>query len=247
MRVTMRRLLLLISVGAVLMTLFSVGVSADNSSVVDSAGLFSTEEVASIEEKARTVGEKYGVKFYIITTEDYVESDKYDWGLRFINSNGLNRNDDMIFLVISCRNTEIHYYMYYYGMPSKRISDDEVDDILDDRTVAGIKSRSFAPAAERFIELSGKATSVNWGIIVLVALLIGGVAGGVTVGVICGNYKKKLKSTTYPLDKYAKLKLKDKKDTFIGKHVATVIISSGNGGRSGGGGGGGGGGFAGGR
>ena len=114
MRVTMRRLLLLISVGAVLITLFAVGVSADNSSVVDSAGLFSAAEVASIEEKARTVGEKYGVKFYIITTEDYVESDKYDWGLRFINSNGLNRNDDMIFLVISCRNTEIHYYMYYY-------------------------------------------------------------------------------------------------------------------------------------
>ena len=96
-------------------------------------------------------------------------------------------------------------------------------------------------------DLCVSRASVNWGIIVLVALLIGGVAGGVTAGVICGNYKKKLKSTTYPLDKYAKLKLKDKKDTFIGKHVATVIISSGNGGRSGGGGGGGGGGFAGGR
>ena len=102
-------------------------------------------------------------------------------------------------------------------------------------------------ADERMIKMGAKLFFKKATVLVASAAVFGGVAGGVTVGVICGNYKKKLKSTTYPLDKYAKLKLKDKKDTFIGKHVATVIISSGNGGRSGGGGGGGGGGFAGGR
>ena len=239
MRVTFRKIFPLIALFAVLLTVFAVGASAEMPAVVDDAGLFSTEEIAGIEGKAETVGKKYGVKFYIITTEDYVEAYKYDWGLSFIESNGLNKNDNMIFLVISrSGGGEIHYYMYYYGMPAKRISNDEVDGILDDYTVAGIKSGRFAPAAERFIELAGKATSVNWFIIVLIALLLGGVAGGVTVGVICSNYKKKLQSKIYPLDKYAKLKLKDKKDTFIGKHTSTVIISSGNGsgGHSGGGG-----------
>lgn len=238
MRVTFRKTFSLIVLVAVLLAAFALAASADTSAVVDDAGLFSAEEIADIEEKAATVGKKYGVKFYIITTEDYIESDKYDWGLRFIGNNGLDKNDNMIFLVISRSGYgEIHYYMYYYGMPSKRISDNEVDSILDDYTVAGIKSGNFAPAAERFIELAGKATSVNWFIIVLIALLAGGVAGGITAGVICGNYKKKLQSKIYPLDKYAKMKLKDKKDTFIGKHTATVVISSGNGsgGHSGGG------------
>lgn len=245
---TLKRTLLAVSVVVLLLTLFAVTASAKTSAVVDDAGLFSAEETASIEEKAKAAGEKYGVRFFIITTEDYVEADKYNWGLRFINNNGLDKNDDMIFLVISRSYSEIHYYMYYYGMPEKRISDNEVDDILDDYTVAGIKSGRFAPAAERFIELAGKATRVNWFVIVFVALLVGGVAGGVTAGAIYGQYKKKLQSTIYPLDKYAKMTLKDKKDTFIGKHTATVIISSGSGGRSGGGGGGGhSGGFAGGR
>lgn len=245
---TLKRTLLAVSVVVLLLTLFAVTASAKTSAVVDDAGLFSAEETASIEEKAKAAGEKYGVRFFIITTEDYVEADKYNWGLRFINNNGLDENDNMIFLVISNRRGEIHYYMYYYGMPAKRISDDEVDEILDDYTVAGIKNANYAAAAERFIELAGKATRVNWFVIVFVALLVGGVAGGVTAGAIYGQYKKKLQSTIYPLDKYAKLTLKDKKDTFIGKHTATVIISSGSGGRSGGGGGGGhSGGFAGGR
>ena len=245
---TLKRTLLAVSVVALLLTLFAVTASAKTSSVVDDAGLFSTEEIFSIEKTAEAAGEKYGVRFFIITTEDNVEEDKYNWGLRFINNNGLDKNGDMIFLVISRSYSEIHYYMYYYGMPEKRISDNEVDDILDDYTVAGIKSGKFAPAAERFIELAGKATRINWFAIVLIALLVGGVAGGITAGAIYGQYKKKLQSAIYPLDKYAKMTLKDKKDTFIGKHTATVIISSNNGGRSGGGGGGGhSGGFAGGR
>lgn len=248
MRMTLKRTLLAVSVVVLLLTLFAVTASAKTSAVVDDAGLFSTEEISSIEKAAEAAGEKYGVRFFIITTEDYVEADKYNWGLRFINNNGLDENDNMIFLVISNRRGEIHYYMYYYGMPAKRISDDEVDEILDDYTVAGIKNANYAAAAERFIELAGKATRVNWFVIVFVALLVGGIAGGVTAGAIYGQYKKKLQSTIYPLDKYAKMTLKDKKDTFIGKHTATVIISSGSGGRSGGGGGGGhSGGFAGGR
>ena len=240
---TFKRTLLAVSVVVLLLTLFAVTASAKTSAVVDDAGLFSTEEISSIEKAAEAAGEKYGVRFFIITTEDYVEADKYNWGLRFINNNGLDENDNMIFLVISNRRGEIHYYMYYYGMPAKRISDDDVDEIRDDYTVA-----NYAAAAERFIELAGKATRVNWFVIVLIALLVGGVAGGVTAGAIYGQYNKKLQSTIYPLDKYAKMTLKDKKDTFIGKHTATVIISSGSGGRSGGGGGGGhSGGFAGGR
>lgn len=243
----LRRTVFVIVAAVVLLSLTVIGSGASSSCVIDNAGLFTAEEIASIDATATAVGEKYGLTYYVVTTRE-----RY-WGDDLIRDLGLDKNDDMIFLIISDYpyETQVYYDMYYYGMAEKRISEGEVDDILDDPVVYGIKRGNYAEGVERFIELSGEATRVPWLSITFVALLIGTVVGIIIAVNVNSSYKKKLQSESYPLDRYAKLKLTDKNDKFAGKRVATMVVSGGGprGGHGGGfgGGHGGGGGHAGGR
>lgn len=61
--------------------------------------------------------------------------------------------------------------------------------------------------------------------LVLVPLMVGLLAGGITVLCVWGSYKKKVHGTTYPLGQYAKLDLLDSKDTFITKNVVVTRIA----------------------
>ncbi|MBQ1260955.1 MAG: hypothetical protein IIX96_02990 [Clostridia bacterium] len=69
----------------------------------------------------------------------------------------------------------------------------------------------------------------------VISLLIGGIAATVVVV----KYKRKLKSPSYPLERYARLSVTHASDKFLTRNVTRVKIqSSSGGGRSGGGGGG---------
>jgi len=48
------------------------------------------------------------------------------------------------------------------------------------------------------------------------------------------KYKTKQKSVSYPIDKYAKLKLSEKQDIFIGSSISKVRVQSSSGGSRGG-------------
>ncbi len=224
---------------------FSLSVSAEREQRVFDMDLMLTKtDIARIEKAALDAEAEYGCRFYIVTHKADSRFEKYI-GEDFIEGHGLSYNDDIVLLIITYDTLERTYYynMYYYGMPAKRISDGEVNSILDAEDVYdNLKGGNIADGSVAFIERSAKATKMPWVIISLIAVAAALIIGGITVSGITSKYKMKRNPTNYPLEKYAKLRLIDSDDHFLDKHVAVVVTSSG-----GGGGGRGGGGYGGGR
>lgn len=216
-----------------ILTLTVIGVSADASHVVDRVGLFTDEEIAQLNQAIANAEESSdGVSIYIVTSEN-----------RYSNSEmpavvGRSRSDDLCILLIEF---DLHYTLYTYGKADDRISNSEVDRLLDDNGVYGnIKSGKVFDGALRFIELAPSAAGVPYTTIIIVSVILGMVAAAVAVGVVVSKYKMKSRPTNYPLEKYAKMDLTSNEDHFIGKHVAVIVTSSGSSGGRGGRGGGGG-------
>lgn len=63
----------------------------------------------------------------------------------------------------------------------------------------------------------------------LVGLIAGAVIAGVTIGIIIYQYKKKVKSPIYPLDKYTTLDLNRfaSSDMFLRRTVTRVRVNTG--------------------
>jgi len=248
---SLKKIFSALAVTVIIIASFVISVSAEEIHVYGMDSMLTENDIERINAAAVKWGEEYGCDFYIVTHSADGRFEKYV-GEDFIEENGFSYNDDILLLIITYDTAEREYYynMYYYGLPSRRISDAEVDSILDDPDVYdNLKSGKLADGAIAFIELSGEASAMPWGVITVVAVVAAIVVGAITVSVVTAKYKMRMKPTNYPLDKYAKLELTDSDDQFIDKRVSVVITSSGggSGGRGGGGGYGGGRGHAGGR
>ena len=216
-----------------ILTLTALPVSADASRVVDRLGAFSDAELSRLNESIAAAEENSdGIAIYIVTAER-----------RYSNSEmptvvGRSRSDDLCILLIE---DDLHYTLYTYGKADDRVSNGEVDDLLDDDGVYGnIKSGRVFEGALRFVELAPAALGVPYSTIITVSLILGGIAAAIAVGTVVSKYKMKSRPTNYPLERYATMDLTSNEDQFIGKHVAVVVTSSGShGGRGGRGGGGG--------
>ncbi len=174
------------------------------------------------------------------------------WGDDFLAEHGLSPSGELVLLVVTVTSYEVYYDIYRYGDAEIRVNQKECDYILDDSTVYyNLKDGNIAQGLCAYAELSAEAYTgrlgVSWKLILIVALIAGAIAGGVSVSSIAASYKKKNPSQSYPLDRFAKLELTKERDREIGKFVTTTIISSGSNGRGGGGRTGGGGGHRGGR
>lgn len=66
----------------------------------------------------------------------------------------------------------------------------------------------------------------NIGTLILIGCIGGAVAAiSTAVGVIC-SYRRKSRSAQYPLDRYASMKLTNRADIFLSRHVTRTKISS---------------------
>ena len=225
----------------------ALAASAEEVRVFDKNDMLSAADEVRITEAALAAEAQYKCRFYIVTHEADGRFDKYI-GEDFIKEHGFSYNDDILLLIITYDIYERTYYynMYYYGMPSRRISDSEVNSILDSTRVYNkLKTGQLADGAIAFIELAGEASKMPWILLIVIAVIFAGIVCGITVSTITAKYKMKRNPTNYPLDKYAKLKLTSSDDKFLDKHVSVILTSSG--GDSGGRGVGGGGGYGGGR
>jgi len=249
---SLRKIFSALAVTLIIIASFAISASAEETRVYDMDSMLTQSDIERINDAAIRAEAEYGCQFYIVTHSADGRFEKYI-GEDFIEDNKLSYNDDIVLLIITYDTVERTYYynMYYYGLPSRRISDVEVDTILDDPDVYdNLKSGKLADGAVAFIELSGDASSMPWGVIITVAVIAAVVVCAITVSVITAKYKMRMNPTNYPLDKYAKLELTASNDKFFDKRVSVIITSSGggSGGRGGGGGGyGGGRGHAGGR
>ncbi len=220
--------------------------------IYDNAVLFSDEELYKLSAVAATIRENTDCDFYIATHNSTWAIKKY-LGEDFLEDYSLSSSDNIVLLVVTLDGGEYFYNIYTYGDARNRINNKEINYILDnDAVYDNLKSGRLCEGACAYLSLSEQAYSGRLGasywIIAAVSFVIALIIGiCVCVGVKV-KYGTKHKSIDYPLDRFAKMELKERQDIFVGSFVTQrVIQSSSGGGRSGGSSHGGGGGHRGGR
>ena len=219
--------------------------------VYDGMGLFDANQVASLEATAKEVQTKYGIDVFVGTCARYGYSAQYvgDDFRRMYDIEG-----DAIIIVINAQgvNSDYHFDIYTYGHAYLRIKDAEVDTLLyssgGDAILTSDSARAVAGLND-LIPLCGQAYKGRIAGIPTLAIVVGTILITLVVALVVTlrvrkQYTRKRKNETYPLDKYCRLNLKDRTDTYVRSVTTFVIIDSGNssggGGHSSGGGGGGG-------
>ena len=219
----------------------------DGQRVFDGGELLTLAEEQKIANAIADAESQTNCDFYFAT---YSKSTIYEMGGRgalgrsFLRQHGLSEDDNIVILTVYSDSSTYYYDMFTYGSAAFNINDKEVDYILDRPSVYDhIKSGDIAGGAESFFALSAKANrgrvGVSYVIIAIIALIIGGAIGGAACFGVWKSYKRKKRPVEYPLDRYAKMELKEHADQFTGSFVTRRVIQSSSGGRSGGGGGGG--------
>ncbi len=202
----------------------------------DELGLFTESERVELAAIADSELSSNGVSFSIVTHSGGLRSNSY-----YMDLTDSSYSSPKIILVIRKNGSVYNYDMFTYGDADYSIDNVEIDRILDsDGVYDSIKSGKVYEGAKEFIALSGRAASgslrapfytylLPCGIIALIAVII-------TVSVIIARYKTKLKSPSYPLDRYARLNLISSNDLLVDTIVTRVRINTGSrGGRGGGG------------
>lgn len=217
----------------IFMSVASLSVSAEiYGTVIDDANIFNNQEKQDIKNAISSVSE---MKIYIVTTNDAV--------FRENTLLSLIERDNCIALTINMKTRE--YDIYTYGQADSNITDSEIRK-LESAVEGKLKDGEYAEAVLAFVKKAGIAykgeLKTDIGLIILVSLGISIVIAITTCSIVVAKYKMKMRPTNYPLDKYAKMQLKNKEDVLVGKFVTTRRIqtnSSPAGGSKGGTGGGG--------
>ena len=258
----MKRRIFFFAVATVILTLLLATVSSATTYpaevVFDRADLLTDDGEARVQQAIHDAWEGADCAFYLATHKipsTALSQDRYFYytGEKFLADHDISEDTDLILLVITLDKGVYYYDMYYYGDAPRRINDKEVNFILDHETVFdNIKGGALAEGAESFFALSAQAYRGRVGVsfvkIGVISCLIALAIGGIACGSVWGHYKMKRRSVDYPLDRFAKMELKEQNDVFVGSFVTKRLVQTNSGGGGGGGGGrGGGGGHAGGR
>ena len=210
----------------------------------DHAGLLTADSIAVISQAVYDAAEQSQCAFYVATyrTPSNVISVNYEFmytGEDFLAEQGLSMQDDIVLLVITLDDGAYYYDMYYYGDAPSRIPSKEVNYILDHDTVYdSLKSGELEAGSCAFLSLAAKAYCGRVGAsYVVIAIVSFGIALLIGIGACAGvktAYSMKKRSVDYPLNRFAKMELKEQNDIFVGSFVTKRVIqsSSGGGGRS---------------
>jgi len=232
-----KRFFTVIAVLALMITAFTVTAFAKDGKEAsiyrDDASLITND--AAVLDAIAEFERNTGKTIHIVTTEEY-------YATPF--SLGISTAGDVIILIIEKGDYENYYELFIYGEPDSRISTDESDRILDDPEVYdNIKFGDVDTGVLRFISLTETA---YLGVLqesllrtVVISLILAVIIAAIPTIIIIVKYKRKLKSASYPLERYASLSLNDGEcsDFFIGSFITKTRINTSSGSRSGGGGG----------
>lgn len=243
-----RKRIALLFLCTIFFALFAFGSSAQVGRVIDRDGYLSSAGMSEASEALRRAENATGVTFRAYLY-DYSRGE-YD-GDDYRSQYGFSRSSDLCLLIVTYDPFEEQYFydLYTYGKAASSITDHEVDLLLDSPLVYDkIKGKhgydlaggivGFAEVGTEMILAEHPTFAETLAGKIVIGLVIAAVCAAVGVIIVVVNYKKKLKSAIYPLDKYATLKLTSSSDLFIGKHVSRTRVTSSSGGSSHGGGGG---------
>ncbi len=237
----MKRSCLLILLLALLTALCSLPawatVYAEDSLIIDKADMLTDQEETWLTAKMTRFIEKTDCHITFITDTVRYSNDNEPAELDMLVS------EDLVLLTVSYVDGQYYYHLFTYGKAYSRISDSEVDTILDaDGVYYNLKNGNIYEGLSAFIDKAQPRTMFfaikleNVAPLAIVSVIV----AIVWCAIVIARYKMKLRPTNYPLDKFAKLRLTEERDIFTGKFVTKRRISSSSGsvGRSGGGGGG---------
>ena len=221
--------------------------SAHTTTVLDDGDLIDDDQERILESGCNCA--YFNVNYYYVTRAN---ASTYPSNNDMRRICGIAENEAAIVLLIRTYQSTYYYDMYTFGEAHSIFSDADVDEVLDAPDVYNnLKSgeiyagmRAFTSHCHRIVGEHEQALEERQKRAPLTALLVGVIlgvlAGGITVLCVFLYYRKKRHGESYPLDRYARLNLTQANDIFIGSHVTRVRVqsSSSGGGRSGGGGGG---------
>ena len=230
-KLTVTLLLIMLLLSAACLNVFA---AEQEQYVYDRSGVFSDSEIEAIEAEARKYFSESYASIYIVTDDsDYVSY----YGDHFISEYKVA--DNCIILIITA-NSRHNYDLYTYGKCYYKISNAEVDYILDHDSIYGnIKNGRYFEGAMSFISLASETCETDRSAVVALTVTLSLISGAIVIVCITVSYKRKARSDKYPLNRYCKLDLTLERDDFRGSFVTHRTINSGGGkgGRSGGGGG----------
>ena len=219
----------------------------DSESTALGEPVFHDDGFLTVSERARVIRaltdaqEKSGVHFGALLYRT-----AYDGGAYHNRMKG----EDSVLLIVWQENGVYRYELFTYGTANDEMTDREADAVLDaDDVYNNIKGGrladgicAFATRAADAVIPDPNAAAKKTARTVLFSVFLALSCALAVSGAVVYRYKKKLKAPIYPLDRYARLNLVDRGDTFLTAHVTRVRVSSPSNSSGGGGGGGGGGG-----
>jgi len=233
----------------------AITVSATEERVFDGAGLFSAEDIASLESKIQELKSTYSHDFVIVTTNDAEGKTSRDYADDYFDYNGFGVGGDNsgFLLLIDMDNRDV--YISTKGQSINYLTDARLDNTLD-ILVSNLQNEDYSGAAQSFLDeiasyisagvpdnqYSYDEDTVNTppkkaitGTEFTIAFLISLAVGGIFIGVVRHKYGFAGPQIAYPLRENSTLNLTKKEDVFINKTVTFVRIPdppSGGGGTS---------------
>ncbi len=185
-----------------------------------------------------------GADIVVIVTDDFDSDVQTQLALHGYAS----PDRDVIGLTVFCSGTIYEFDIGTWGSMSDTLSVKRLNQIMDVIEADVKAGRLFEGACkfvdatvERYTKEIEKANRNSFLVVLPVALVIGVVAGGVAVLCVFFSYRKKNRTPSYPLDRFARLYLSVERDVFLGSSVikTKIVENTSSGGSHGGGGGGG--------
>lgn len=201
--------------------------TAQSQHCYDTAQLFDQTQRDAIEAKAASASRFYGVPVYV-TTCGRNGSHAAQSGDEFVAANGLTGSFVVITVSAQAYNHDYHFDIDVYGKAQTKVTDEELYDIAYSAAgdlVLGNSAQNACDGVQQMIKLCGKAYR-PWEAIIVVALLLGSGAALAAALIVRRQYSRKRANNTYPLDKYCRLNLKDRTDTYSHSVTTFVVINN---------------------
>lgn len=193
--------------------------------IIDQAGLLSDQEIANLESRAVQISQQYGIDTVILTVLSLGGYSAQDYADDYYDYNGFDE-DGLIFLLAM---NEREWYIGTSGDVNDLLSYNEIDYLAE----AAISEFSYGyyygfdsffdalPSALQSSTVSGSNSSGSGiGGILLISILIGAAAGGITVLVMRSSMNtKKQQRSAYDYMKRDSFHMRVRQDMFLYSQV----------------------------
>ncbi len=174
-----------IIIALLLLLALSLSVFAADDLIRDHAGLLTKDEMEALEEEAQRISDAYDTQIVILTLDTLDGEDPENYAGDYFDTYGLGagENNSGVLFLVSIDSRE--YYILTNGDAHSKLSYFDLGDI-EDAFLSDLSDGNYYDAFSIFLEcieeeLSYEPTETGWGTKLLIALVIGAAAGGITL------------------------------------------------------------------